>query len=64
MWLDGFETELDIDLSGDTEALFDGVLVIRWLFGFTGDALVAGVTEGGCTRCDAEFIEDYLETLD
>ena len=63
-WLDGFATQLDIDLSGETEALFDGILAIRYLFGFTGDALVDNATEDDCTRCAANLIEDYLGTLD
>ena len=34
------------------EPLTDGLLVLRFLFGFTGNAL-AGAVGSGCTRCDA-----------
>jgi len=34
--------DLDIDDDGKTEALTDGLLIIRYLFGFSDDALVAG----------------------
>jgi hypothetical protein len=55
---------LDIDGNGTTGALTDGLLVLRYLFGFTGATLVAGsVDVVGCTRCSAPAIENYLSTL-
>ena len=35
---------LDLDDDGRVEALSDGLLAIRYLFGFTGDSLVVGAT--------------------
>jgi hypothetical protein len=55
---------LDIDGSGQTAPLSDGLLVLRFLFGFTGAPLVSGAIDlAGCTRCNAPAIEAYLETL-
>jgi hypothetical protein len=54
---------LDIDGNGITAPLSDGLLVLRFLFGFTGAPLVSGAVEAGCTRCDAPAIEAYLGGL-
>ena len=54
---------LDIDGDGTTQALTDGILVLRFLFGFTGGTLVASAVDPDCTRCDAPAIEDYLEQI-
>jgi hypothetical protein len=54
-------TQLDIDGDGDVEPLTDGLLVLRWLFGFRGDALISGAVDTlHCTRCTADAIEGYL----
>ena len=63
-YLDGVITQLDIDGSGETEPLSDGLLALRYLFSFTGATLIGGATEDDCTRCTAPLIEDYLESLD
>ena len=56
---------LDIDGDGELEPLTDGLLVLRWLFGFTGTTLVTGaVDQGDCARCNAGQIEPYLDGLD
>lgn len=34
--------DLDVDGNGKEDALTDGLLIIRWMFGFTGDALTSG----------------------
>jgi carbonic anhydrase/acetyltransferase-like protein (isoleucine patch superfamily) len=39
----------------------DGLLVLRYVFGFSGPALTAGAVDmQNCMRCDAEAIEPYL----
>jgi hypothetical protein len=54
---DGF----DIDGDGEMLPLEDGVLVMRWLFGFRGEALIDGVIDQSeCTRCSVATIEEYL----
>ena len=42
---------LDIDQSGgNVEPLTDGMLIIRYLFGVSGDPLIAGAVTAGATR--------------
>jgi hypothetical protein len=54
----------DVDGNGAMTALTDGLLVLRFLFGFTGDTLISGVIDtNSCTRCDAPAVEAYLATL-
>ena len=56
--------QLDIDGDGELEPLTDGVLLLRWLFGFRGEQLIASaVDQLDCTRCTAEAIESYLAGL-
>lgn len=54
---------LDVDADGSVAALTDGLLVLRFLFGFTGAALVDQAVGTDCQRCDATTIEPYLEGL-
>ena len=51
---------IDVDGNGTCDALTDGLLIIRYLFGFRGDALIEGAVAGDCTRCTASEIEAYL----
>ena len=59
--LAGLETELDVDGDGERRALTDGLLLIRYLFGFSGESLVSGALAPEATRRDAKAIADYLE---
>jgi hypothetical protein len=52
--------DLDVDDDGKTTALTDGLLVIRYLFGFSGDSLTASATSPDANRSSAEAIEAYL----
>ena len=52
---------LDVDGDGKTEPLTDGLLVIRHLFGFTGDALTSGAVGNDATRPTAEEITARLD---
>ena len=54
---------LDIDANGEIDALSDGLLVMRYLFDFSGDALVNNAVGDGATRTDSTEIEMYLESL-
>jgi hypothetical protein len=54
--------DLDVDDDGETTALTDGLLVIRYLFDFSGDALVAGAVSEDAARDTPDEIEAYLET--
>jgi len=53
----------DIDGNGEIDALTDGLLTLRYLFGLEGDTLINGVVAGDATRTSAEEIEAHLETL-
>ena len=55
---------LDIDGNGSVQPLTDGLLVLRFLFGFTGSTLTTGAVGGACTRCDSAAIEPYLQMLE
>ena len=60
-YLDDALLELDIDGNGEAQALSDGLLLIRYLFGFTEDALTVGAVGDGATRVTADEISAYIE---
>jgi hypothetical protein len=63
-YLNGLGLTLDIDDNGALEPLTDGLLILRYTFGFTGATLTNGAVAGNCvTRCDAASILAYLQTL-
>jgi hypothetical protein len=51
---------LDIDGNGVADALTDGLLIIRHLFGFTGNTLIDGAVATNCARCTAQDIEAHI----
>lgn len=54
----------DIDGDGEHDPLTDGLLLLRYLFGFTGSTLITGAVDlANCTRCTAAEIEAYIEAL-
>jgi beta-glucanase (GH16 family) len=53
----------DIDGNGDVDALTDGLLLLRYLFGLDGDTLPAGVIGNGATLTDSAALETYMSTL-
>jgi hypothetical protein len=64
-YIDGLGMILDIDTDGSLDPLTDGLLVVRFLFGFTSTALTGNAVSPTCTtRCDAASILPYLQTLD
>jgi hypothetical protein len=64
-YVSGLGLTLDIDDNGALDALTDGLLVLRFLFGFSGATLINNAVAGNCmTRCDAATITAYLQTLD
>jgi hypothetical protein len=54
---------LDIDGNGKAEALTDGLLVIRYLFGFRGESLTAGAVASDAQRRTPEDIEAFISAL-
>jgi DNA-binding beta-propeller fold protein YncE len=54
----------DIDGDGQHDALTDALLLLRYLFGFTGSTLITGAVDlTNCTRCTAPEIEAYIAAL-
>jgi hypothetical protein len=53
----------DVDGNGQVGALTDGLLMLRFAFGFSGSALVNGAVAGNCRRCTAAEIVAYLRLL-
>ena len=51
---------LDVDGNGSSDPLTDGLLVLRYLFGFRGATLINGAVGPNCLRCDSPSIEAYL----
>ena len=60
----GFVLEVgvfDIDGNGESKPLTDGLLLIRFLFGFSGDSLISGAIGSGAERDTAEEVEAYIK---
>ncbi|MBC6480749.1 MAG: hypothetical protein GDA56_26235 [Hormoscilla sp. GM7CHS1pb] len=53
---------LDIDGNGVIDALTDGLVAIRYLFGFRGETLTEGVVSEGATRDTSEIVT-YLDEM-
>ncbi len=63
-YLDGIRPFLDIDGNGTADALTDGLLIIRYLSGLTGDALIVGAIDVPlATRKTAPEIQTYIQSL-
>ena len=60
-YLTDAESELDIDGDGESKPLTDGLLLIRYLFGFSGDSLISGAIGSGAERDTAEEVEAYIK---
>lgn len=54
---------LDIDGDGEAVALRDGIVAIRYLAGFTGEALVTGAVNPEGSRANSEQIVSWMEDL-
>jgi len=52
----------DIDASGSTDALTDGLLLLRYLFGLRGGMLVADATDPSATRAEGGAVGDYINS--
>ena len=60
-YLTDADSELDIDGDGEAKPLTDGLLLIRYLFGFSGDSLISGAIGSGAERDTAEEVEAYIK---
>ena len=54
---------LDVDNNGNVDALTDGLIILRYLFGLTGDSLTNGVVASDGERVTAVAIEEYVTIL-
>lgn len=61
--LDSIRPALDVDGDGQYRVGTDGVLLLRYLLGLRGAALVAGAVAGGAPRSSAPDIEAYIQLL-
>ena len=55
--------QLDIDGNGSVDALTDGLLILRELFGLSNSALVTGVTANNATRITSSSVIEYMSTI-
>ena len=55
--------DLDIDGDGAARPLTDGLLVIRFLFGFEGQALVQGAVSDEAPRATSQQLTNFLEQI-
>ncbi|MCJ8269374.1 MAG: hypothetical protein MJK04_08225, partial [Psychrosphaera sp.] len=58
---EGFAFTLDIDGNSAVKPFTDGILLIRYLFGFRDNILIAGAIAADATRTTAPEIEDYIQ---
>lgn len=61
--IDAFSDGFDVDADGQVEALTDGLMIIRRLFGFSGESLVAGALSASAERTDPDEIAAYIDSL-
>ena len=59
----GAPPAFDIDGNGSADALTDGLLILRYLFGVRGAPLIQGAVGSGASRQTSGDIEGYLATL-
>lgn len=55
--------QFDLDADESLNALTDGQLLIRYLFGYRGAVLTQDTVAPGCKRCDAQDISEYAAKL-
>ena len=58
-----FSESGDIDRNGSVDALTDGLLLLRYLFGLSGNSLTAGVIGTGATLTESSDLEAYMAGL-
>ena len=61
--LDKLRGQVDVDGDGREDALSDGLMLIRYLFGLRGPSLISGAIGPEATRTTAHAIETYIRSL-
>ena len=59
----GLTKQMDIDADGNVDALTDGLLMLRYLFDFRRESLIAGAVAADGERKTAAEIEAYLAAI-
>ena len=54
---------LDVDGSGEVDALTDGLLLLRSMFGLTDDVLITGVVAADASVTDSTAIDSYISSI-
>ena len=58
--VDAIGAGLDVDGDGRSDALTDGILIIRYMFGFRGPALIQSAVSPGAPRATSALIEAHI----
>ena len=58
-----YDASGDIDGDGNVDALTDGLLLLRYLFGLSGETLTVGVVANGATRTSSSDLEGFIGNL-
>ncbi|UVW36136.1 hypothetical protein NYF23_05860 [SAR92 clade bacterium H455] len=61
--IESVSDDVDIDNNGEVDALSDGLMILRYLFGLRGDVLLNGVVADDGDRDSASAIELYIASL-
>ena len=61
--IDAMGNTLDVDNNSTRDALTDGLIILRYLFGLRGDVLTSGVVASDAKRTSSQEIQSYLESL-
>ena len=59
-WINANKSKYDLDGNGSFDALTDGVLIIRSMFGLSGNAATVGAIAGNAKRTDWTAVNAYL----
>ncbi|MEO8135934.1 MAG: kelch repeat-containing protein [Betaproteobacteria bacterium] len=62
-YLDSVRAQLDVDGNNQVDALTDGLLILRYLFGLRGSSLISGAVGTGAVRTSAPAIEPSIDSL-
>ena len=62
-YLNDIRPTLDIDGNGRVDALTDGLLLLRYLFGLRDGVLIANALDPAATRTTSAAIESYIQGL-
>jgi hypothetical protein len=62
-YIDGIAPLLDVDGNGVAQAETDGLMIVRYMLGLRGNALIAGAADPEGTRKTAAEIEAYIQAM-